>query len=256
LARGYARLSRAPALALLAAEEAERAATGRAGPEVLAGRAQFALGRYAQAYEHFARARKRASRSLEAPRALHDYAASALAANHEKEALAAYRLLVPRAGLLARANDRQRAYLEAALLAMAQGEAQLPEAVGYVSEARRRRGPPGMSDIVLGTLALALDRQGRHEEARGVAREAGGPWGLSALLESSKAGDKKKSGRAAPGRVLPVTRPGELAAVVAMLAEPFDAEVAKDHWQAYLDSPAGKSGPWSQHARKKLSGGR
>jgi hypothetical protein len=40
--------------------------------------------------------------------------------------------------------------------------------------------------------------------------------------------------------------------MIAMLAERNDRELARDRWQSYLASDAGKSGAFAAHARKHL----
>lgn len=244
LARGYARLERSPLLALALAEDAERALPRRAAPQVLAGRALAALGRHGDAYARFERARTLQPRSVDEPSALHDYAVSAQKTGHDAAARALYRSLVARAGLIEDASDRQRAYVEAAFSVMNEGASALPEAVGFLSEARRRGGLPGGQDLVIGALALALDRMGRAGEARGVVAEAAGHESLSLALER---GDR-------PGRrpTLPVVREGELLSVVALLAEASDPAAARDAWTAFLASPAGKASPWRAHAEARL----
>ncbi len=244
LARGYARLSRSPAQALIAAERADKLLPGRAPPKVLAARALVASGQAGVAFERFEKALGLSPRSVREPAALHDYAVAAALSGHEKQAVEAYRRLVPRAGLMASDAERQRVYVEAALNVMRTGPEALGEAIGYLTEARRRGAPPGLSDIVLGALALALDRQGRVDEARGVAAEAGSHEGLAEWLKKSR--KKLTSAR-------PVGVDAELSAIVAMLAGRDSPEDARQAWTDYLATPEGKNGPWAEHAKKKLS---
>ncbi len=257
LARGYARLRHSASAAQEAARAAERALPGHAAPHVLEARALLAEDKPAQAFKSFQQALKLSRRALRAPSALHDLAVAALRSGHTPEALAAYRALVPRASLLG-AMQRQRVYVEAAELVMSLGPKQLDEAIGYLTEARRRGSPPGFGDYVSAALALALDRQGRDEEARGVAAEAGGAWSLIGRIKSESpahGGD----GRTAPGAhdsarrsaEQPVLPPGELHAMAAILAERDDPPLAREQWRAFLASPAGK-GPWARHARAHL----
>ncbi|MCA9593594.1 MAG: hypothetical protein KC776_09800 [Myxococcales bacterium] len=242
LARGYARLSRSPGQALMAAEKADKALAGRAPPKVLAARALMASGQAAPAFERFQKALAVDPRAVRQPAALHDYAVAAALSGHDKIAADAYRRLVPRAGLLASDSERQLVYVEAALGVMRRGPDGVSEAIGYLTEARRRGAPPGLSDIVLGALALALSRQGRVDEARGVAAEAGASEGLAEWLRSPK----RVAGR-------PRGVDAELLAVVATLAEADDPEAARDAWKDYLATPAGTSGPWREHAKKELA---
>lgn len=239
LARGYSQLWRAPERALAEAERAKKVLPKRAEPIVLAGRALMQMNRAKDAWTEFERADALSRRSLEEPSALHDVAAAAHASGHKAEALTLFRRLVPRASLLSRGAERQRVYLEAALLVMAEGPENLNEATGYLVEARRFRGAPGLSDVVTGALALALDRQGQTEEAHGVAAEAGGPGAAERWIK----------GTAGAGITAPS---GELHAVAATLAEREDPEKARAEWQAFLDSESGK-GKWGEHAKKRLA---
>jgi tetratricopeptide (TPR) repeat protein len=261
LGRGYARLERAPEQALEAGKQASQAWPDGVAARVLEGRALLALGRYGEALARLIEARERSSRSLEAPGALHDLGTAALLAGRSEVALSAYRSLVPRAGLLGDALRRQNVYVEAAAVVM-QASA-LDEAVGYLGEARRRGSPPGTRDVVLAALALALDRQGRMDEARGVAAEASGPYLLAARAaeqrgDASKEADAEPpkpqapaAAEAVPDRSWPVLPPGELDAMVAILAERSDRELAREAWRSFLASPASR-GPWADHARKHL----
>lgn len=249
LAAGYARLARAPEEALRAAQRANEALPGRAAPLVLEARALVALGRDADAHQRFGAARQRDRRSVESPGALHDLAVAALRTGKRDDAVRAFRALAPRAGLLGDGFERQRVYVEAAAAVMMLGSEGLDEAIGYLAEARRKGSRPGFGDYVLGALALALDRQGRSEEARGVAAEAGGAWYLA--RQTSTDDDARARRRPLVARALPVLPAGELDAIVAMLAEREDPELARERWQALLGGAGGK-GPWAEHAKKKL----
>jgi tetratricopeptide (TPR) repeat protein len=242
LARGYTLLGRSPERALEAARRAEKLLGGRAASAVLEGRALLALGDPNGAWRAFERARKIARRSVEPPAVLHAVAVSALLLGKELEAEAAYRSLVPRASLLPDARQRQRVLVEAGLVLMARGSERLDEAIGYLAEARKRKAESGLGDAALGALALALDRQGRAQEARGVAAEAGGPFALIRMAEK-----------------LPAARPftvaeADLHAMAAILAERKYPAVAKTEWQAYIESEDPRS-PWLEHAKKKLESG-
>lgn len=240
LARGYAELYRAPARAIAAAARAKELSPASAAPFVLEGRALVASGREREAWPAFLRARSLDGRSFAEPAALHDLALAALASSEHAEAVAAYRALVPRASMLADPRRRQRVYLEAAMTVTRADPSALDEALGYLGEARRLRGLPGLSDVVLGATALTLDRQGRHDEARGVAAEARGPLGVVRLAGS-------------PERERVVWLPAsELSAIAAMLSERAHPEVARKQWRAFLDSPDASTSPWLAHAKKKL----
>ncbi|MEB2324488.1 MAG: hypothetical protein OZ921_18380, partial [Sorangiineae bacterium] len=206
-------------------------------------RAALALGELEAAWGDFRRALARSASSVESPAALHDLAVVAARTGHAEEARRAYRALAARASLLPSEVRRERAYLEAACWVMDAGSSGLTEAIGYLEEARRHA-QPGSGAVTLAALALALDRDGRGDEAQGAAAEAGGPWGLAELAGI----DGEVPARAA--RALPVLPPGELAAMVGVLAERQDPALAEDAWRAVL--AARPEGPWAEYAKRKL----
>ena len=255
LARGYALLHWEPAGALAAADAAGRALSGRAAPQALRGRALLRLGRVDEAWRAFERALTLDQRSVEAPAALHDFATVAARTGHHRDALWAYRALVPRVALLQDPVRRQRAYVEAAVRVMVAGPEALDEAIGYLTEARRQLCPPGYQPFVLGALALALDRQGRHDQARGIAAEASGPWGLMRLTASAEEptqGAQAPSRREAMPASLPLLPDGELLAMIAVLADREERELAAEHWRAYLRRDCVAARVWRAHAERKL----
>lgn len=241
LALGYAELGRTPDQALATAKRAQSLAPGRAAPVVLEARALVGAGRAREAFAVFARARAVDKRGLADPAALHDLAVAAVASGEQAEAVAAYRALVPRAGMLADARVRQRVYLEAAMAVMRQDTKALDEALGYLGEARRLRGLPGLSDVVLGATALTLDRQGRHDEARGVAAEARGPLAVAGLATAT----------VSAGAALVTLPDGELAAIAAMLTGRDHPDLAKKLWRAFSGSAGGAGSPWHAHAKQR-----
>jgi tetratricopeptide (TPR) repeat protein len=234
LARGYARLARSPQDAAAQAEQAERALPGRAATWVLRGRASFALGQYAASFRDLGRAWKASPHSLDAPGALHDLGRSALVTGHHPEALAAYRALVPRTALLDSETLRQRIYVEAAALAMSTGALGLNEALGYLGEARSVAGTPGFENLVLASLALTLDRQGRKKEAEGVLRELRGTFDVQAFVKSGHA---------------PHLPPGELIALSAIVGERPGSARTVSEWSELADKHP--KSPWAAHARAK-----
>jgi len=260
LARGYSALRRAPERALEAADQAERAWTGRAGPHALRGRALMALGKVDQAWTAFRAAGDRRERSLKPPVTLRAYAAAAALTGHRQEAVRAYRALVPQAALLPGQAARQQMYVEAATWVMSEGPETLDEAVGYLTEARRQGVPLGYRAYVLGALALAFDRQGRVEQAQGVAAEAAGPWSLAQRLgpeEEEDADGASPTPRASSSETswsgAPLLPVGEVHALVAMLAERSEPELAVEHWRLYLAALGEAPAVWRSHAEKKLT---
>lgn len=286
LAKGYARLESDAAQALEAARRAGSLEPARSAPRLLEARALVAQGRMAEAFRTFQEVLTQAkapelgstARSGDlAPAGLYDYAVAAVGSGQVEQGLAAYRRVVPMASLLTGPGATERVYVEAAVLVMRQGPAQLPEAVAYLNEARRQNTDLALRPFVLSALALALDRQGRHEEARGVARDT---HGHSALLMDAAAREVGETPRALPGtEVLPGTGalpadtpaaskpvseqarvplpridPVELLAMAAMLAAIEDAELAREYWKEFVErAPADH--PWLTHARAKLGRG-
>jgi tetratricopeptide (TPR) repeat protein len=228
-----------PDVAARSAEAAEAALPGLPGPLVLLARAEVRRGAFADAWAHFERARALSPKSLEAPAALHDFATCALGSGHPTEALAAYRALVPRADLLGDRWEELSIFVEAAALATRESKDSLTEAIGYLTEARRRGTLPGIGDALLSALALALDRAGRSAEAVSVARDASPSW-----LEGERAATV--SGKRSLLSGLP---PNEIDAMIAIVAERSDRALALERWQSYLASEAGKAGPFAAHAR-------
>jgi tetratricopeptide (TPR) repeat protein len=239
LARGYTLLGSAPKEALDSARRAERILPGRAAPALLEARAQAALGAYSDAWTKFEAVQSRGVR-VDAPSLLHAIALAALKTGHSDAALDAFRALVSRIDLLDDGSEQVRILIEAAVLAMSRGPAHVPEAVGYLSEARRRPRLPGLSDYVLAALAMALDRQGLSDEASGIAAESTGPWRLEA--------DRDRIGKASD---LPDLVPGEIDAMIALLAEHHDRELSLERWQSYLENGAASAREFTDWARKR-----
>jgi hypothetical protein len=240
LARGYALVGTLPKDALALARRAEEVYPGRAPALLLEARALVALGDHVTAWSRFERVAS-SGVQVDAPSILHAMAISAVRTRHAEPAMTAYRALVSRVELVDDTAEQERILIEASLLAMTLGRDHVAEAVGYLSEARRRPRIPGLSDYLLSALAMALDRQGLADEASGVAAEASGPW----RLES----DRERIGNAPE---LPEIPAGELDAMIAILAEHHDRDIAIERWQSYLESEAGKSGPFSAWARGRL----
>lgn len=256
LAKGYARLEGDPAEALAAATRATALEPTRSAPRLLLARALVLQGRMPEAFQAFQQALQQPGSPELSPAGLHAYAMAAVGSGEVERGLAAYRRLVPMASLLTAAGASERVYVETAVLVMQREPLQLQESVAYLNEARRQNASLALRPFVLSALALALDRQGRHEEARGVAREAHGHAGL--LLGQSEAMPSGGTlGVATPGsgtlRVpLPRVDPVELLAMTAMLTAIDDPELAKQYWRDFIER-APPSHPWLAHARGKLA---
>lgn len=280
LARGYALLRTDPAAALQASKEAQGLDPSRMAQHVLAARALLSLDRVRESWDEFQRAG--APERLVSPAAVHDYARAARRVGEAARALAAYRLLAPRAHLIPDANQRQQIYIEAGVAAMSVGPEGLAAARAFLAEGRRQKGVVTSRALGLGALALALDRDGRSSEAQGLAQEAGGPWTLLAYLPDSlgarEAGERTADPLSAaeapeespPEPPLHVPRPSlpasfpllpeeELQAIVAILAETEAPVIAQDCWRGFIASVISQDGGdparsiWLTHARDKLS---
>jgi len=245
LGRGYSRLGSDPKGALEAARAAERVWPGRSATSLLGGRAQLELGDAEGAWREFEQAESRDPRALVDPAALRDVGLAALATGRRDRARGAFRKLVPRASLLESQAERQRVYLEAAMLAMGDGSDGLGEAIGLLTTARREPAPPGFSRLLVAALALALDRRGQVERARTLVAEVEGPEAFERWVRAA--------GRPRPAHpdlrlVLP---PGELEALRAIAAERTEPERALEEWRASIaQAPAA---PWVAHARAKVA---
>src|SRR5579863_1775463 len=108
------------------AEQADRTLPGRAAPSVLLGRALARLGKYDAALEAFGQAKAKDPLALEDPVALLVWARVLAYTGHSADALAAYRVLMPRASVLTLA-DRGVAYVGAGMLAMSLGPTGIQE---------------------------------------------------------------------------------------------------------------------------------
>jgi hypothetical protein len=263
LARAETRLGSEPAAALELAKSAALTAATASAAALVEGRALFRLGRVTEAWARLAPFVAETAPPLDDAPALFDVARTALAAGALDAAERAYRLLVPRAGLLGSLQAERVAVIEAASLALARGPNGIDTALGYLETARAIP-LAGDRDIILALTALALDRAGRGEQARAAAREAEGPWDLESELtpaERSRVAEAALSpsgeltpspAHVRPGRIMLLD--GELHAAIAMLAAGRDEALRKAHWRAFLASEAGR-GPWAEHAKRALAKG-
>jgi len=266
LARAQARLEQTPDRAFELAEQARPGLPGQAAPLVVQARALVRKGEWARADRLFAQALAAKDPPFGDPAALRELALTTAIAGRRAEAIALYRKLIPRADYRRDPSFRRVVVLEAASLLGASGPDGAREAEAYLSEARRGERSPGLDDLTSAFLALELERRGDAEQARVVARELPGPWGLERFLSQA---DQQRLERVvlptegAPAvPIAPVFRArsplfldGELHAVLAVAAGERDPRAMKSHLEAYLDGP-GASGPWAAWARAKLGSAR
>jgi tetratricopeptide (TPR) repeat protein len=248
---GSARLTSEPKAARELGLEAVRIAGDRPEPWVLLGRSQQLLGEPAEAAAAFERALQLDARALDAPSVLLSAARADVRLGKSARALDRYRPLASRVSLLSDQREQQRALIEAAVVSQVVSKDNYAEARAYAAEARRA-GALFFVDFARASMALALDRMGKSTEARAIAAEAGGPRTLSWLIDS----EAEPKGRVGENR--PVLPLGEEHALVAILAEPVDRELARAAWSEYVEQAeaAPESSPWPAHllahAKKRL----
>lgn len=241
VARAKSQLATDPKAAAASAKAADTALPGRAAPRVLLARAAFAQGNVTDAAKEFEAARGIDARSVEDPQTMHDLAEVLRKTGKLDEALAVYRALVPRIDLLAPSDRRVLVLLEAAHVSMAVAaktppaspgsRPSLDEAIAYLREARQRP-PTALTNDVLVSLALALDRSGDRVQADAILADAHAP-----------ASDTRAT---TPDYLVAAEDKYCLDALQA--ASPADAAKL---WESYLTTPGGK-GPWATAARARL----
>ena len=239
VARAKSQLAADPKAAAESAKAADTVLPGRAAPLVLRARASFAQGKIDDAAKDFEAARAIDARSVEDPPTMHDLAEVLRKTGKLDEALAVYRALVPRIDLLAPADRRVLVLLESAHVSMAVAAKTPPatpgstpsldEAIAYLREARQRP-PTTLTNDVLISLALTLDRTGDRVQADAVLAEAHPSTTETRRVPEYLVANEDKN------------------CLDALLAGPADAVKL---WEAYLASPSGK-GPWAAAARARL----
>jgi tetratricopeptide (TPR) repeat protein len=225
--------------ALREADEADAVMRGHAAPLVLKGRALAKLGRFTEAYAAFGEAKRRDARALDDPAALLAFARSAARSGHAPEALAAFRSLLPRADGLS-SSERAPAYVEAAIQAMnasTRAASSLDDAIAMLRQARREA-TDALQPIATLALALALDRQGAHDEAR-------------AVLDDRARAAARSVAREATVTALLGPLAYEAQAMAALGLEGTDASASQAAWQAFV--AAAPQSPWLEHAKSHLS---
>ena len=189
----------------------------------------------------FELALKRYPRGVEQPLAMHDLAVTRWRAGQLTEALATYRVLVPRASLLPSRNRRAQVLLEAAQVAIATAAREpdrtarsLAEALAYLREAARDPHQAHRLDIAL-SLVLALDRAGRRAQANAVLAEQRGTQAWAERKPADYLG-----------------APEDLDALRALALERSEPARAAEHWKRYLDE-VGPNQPFRKAAKTRLA---
>jgi tetratricopeptide (TPR) repeat protein len=247
MSRAQARLQNDVAGARVAAEAAQKLFPNRAAPKVVLARVALAGGDEAGALAAFDEALALDPRSVEHPLAMHDLARARAQSGKLDEALATYRVLVPRAALLPTRELRAEVLLEAAHMALAAAAKAddptlaLDEALAYLREAARDPHHRLATDVSL-SLVLALDRAGNRPQADALLAEvgaAGAEWRLGGSYLAAKA-----DGYLMAGLAHEVGQPAEaIAAYRAYLVEVSDgpnAETARARLARLAPSAAPK----------------
>ncbi|MCL2823874.1 MAG: hypothetical protein FWD57_07785 [Polyangiaceae bacterium] len=243
LGKGQSLLDQSPSEARQIAMIANGVLPGYAAPLVLAARADVRLRDYARALTGFVAARAIDPRSAEDPGTLRDLALAQRHAGSLDDAIATYRILIPRLDLLPNREDRIVVLLEAASLYMHAGHTGLSDSIATLATARAlipvTRSP--MGPAVLAMHALVLDRASSTEESdaivelihRGNAYEqllVMHPSALSFLIDAN-----------------------EWNAVMAFVAQGSKETKVKSAalWERYIE--ANPSGPYLAHAKARLA---
>lgn len=241
IARAHARIDENPASARKAAEEADKLVAGRAAPQVVLARVSLMQGDVQGAMKAFDTALARNKRGVEQPIAMHDLALTQWRSGKLEDALATYRVLVPRASLLPNRQRRARALLEAAHVAMAvapqktdEQQRILDEALAFLREAARDGHHSLAMDVSL-SLVLALDRAGRRLQADAILSENRG----------SRTWDESGVDYLAAKDDLLVMR--------GLAMQMHDPSGAAKLYRMYLDGAGGK-GPYADAVRARLGG--
>jgi hypothetical protein len=238
LARAQVRLSTDPLAVLSRARELSKQWPGRAEPWVLRARAHVRLAEYADAWQAFAAARERGE-DLRAAHVARDYAVAARMTGETALALASYRHLVPLAALWPEPVLAQRLFLEAAAVALTQGQDGVGEAIGYLATVRPRATSTGLRTFALALDALAAYRRG--QPASGLERAAAPEvWHFVEQVKSN-----------VYFHSWPVIPRHEIQAATSLLVERYSASEAAELWSPYVDALAQKGAEASQLARAK-----
>jgi len=241
ISRAHARLKTDPQSARKCATAAAKLLPGRAAPLVIIARLDMEAGKATQALLSFDKALAADAHSVEQPQAMHELAAARWKAGRAEESLDTYRMLVPRASLLASRTRRARVLLEAAHVAMAAAPSgggdvtrHLDEALAYLREAARDPHQALRLDIAL-SLVLALDRAGRRGQADAILAEqrSAATWAKSATFDY-------------------LASPDDLHLLHALALETTNPTEAGSYYRKYIDSPSGK-GIYAAAARARLA---
>ena len=238
IASATSKLSGAPQgarAALAETDEAQKLAPERPYSFVLRGRALEKLGRAPEALDAFSEAKKRDPRSLDDPQVLLSYARVLARTKHGVDAEAAYKTLLPRASWLD-PRDRALAYVEAGLIVMKNGPAQIDDAVAIFRQARTES-QDAVRTLSLVLLALALDRSGDVPQAQAVLGEHGD---VRALFDDTHVKEVFDT----------VGASEEIDAAIAEAAAHDRPQESRDAWARY-QKEVGPTGPWREHAAKK-----
>ncbi len=241
IARAHARIDENPTAARIAAEQADALVPNRAAPLVVLARVALMEGDVPKAVERFHAALARDPRAVEQPVAMHDLARAELRSGKLDQALATFRVLVPRASLLPDREHRARVLLEAAHVAMASAATPsdetgrvLDEALAYLREATRDTHHRLELDVAL-SLVLALDRTGQRLQADAILSEqvSSPSWAGTAALDY-------------------LVTPDDAHVMRGLALEDHDPAAAAASYRAYLDTKSGQ-GAYGEAVKARLA---
>lgn len=260
LAQGYAKLQRAPAEAVAVAREASSLLPQQVEARVLLGRGLLRLGDVRGAEQALGEAVRAPGRPLGDLEALRELGVVLVETKQLGRAADVYRVLVPRIDFV---QDRRLArivHLEAAAALMASSEAGATQAGFTLSQARQAAPVPGLQDLTLALVALALDREGKGDHA-GVLDQRSSASSLERFLNSSDRARIKETltldeGFRIPEETLRISGPwladGELHAAIGLAASRRDPLLAVAHFSAFLQA-RGAEGPFAAWAKQRLA---
>jgi tetratricopeptide (TPR) repeat protein len=237
LGKAHAQVEQSPAAARDAALLADKVLPGKAAPWILLGQANVLLENFPQALQDFEKARHIDAHSVQQPLALQALAIAQSKTGNPEQALATYRVLIPRLELVTDVNTRIVVLLHASSLAMQRGPSGLAEAVALLSEARSlplSRHKP----FILGMLALALDRSGQQLESETIVDSLSREGLLAPIVERS------------PVPLTFFASQAEWDALIALVSEKDNRSRAMSAWEDYLGSPPPPA--FLEHAKKHL----
>lgn len=260
LAQGYSKLDRAPGEALALAHKASAILPNEVEPSVLRGRALLRLGDASGARAALASSVTAPGRPLGDLGALRELGLAFSETKQLADAAAVYRMLVPRIDFVQDRLVFRIILLEAASVVMASSELGAAEATSYLAQARQAEPVPGLQDLTVALAAVALDRDGKGDQA-GALDARLNAWSLERFLSTpdrlriakTLSLDDSVTRREPSFRDRgPILADGELHAAIGLAAARRDPLLAATHFKAFLET-RGAQGPFANWARRRLA---